>query len=64
MDNRIGRGTRIRLINCTDEYSRLAPGALGTVRVVDDLGTLHIRWDDGGMLGLVPGEDTFEVLEP
>jgi len=33
------------------------------VQVVDDLGTLHVRWDSGENLGLVPGEDEWEVVE-
>ena len=38
--------------------------ALGTVTLVDDLGTVHVRWDDGGTLGLVPDEDEWLVLAP
>jgi hypothetical protein len=59
-DARVGR--RVRLIRCTDEHTRLQPGALGTVSFVDSLGTLHVRWDDGHSLGLVPGEDRWELL--
>ena len=55
-------GDRVRLVRCTDPYTRLRPGALGTVSVVDDLGTVHVRWDDGGNLGLVPGEDSWEAV--
>ena len=25
--------------------------------MVDDVGTVHVRWDNGSTLGLVPGED-------
>jgi hypothetical protein len=56
-------GRRVRLVRCTDPWTRLVPGALGTVTHVDDLGTLHVRWDDGHTLGLVPGEDEWVVLE-
>lgn len=55
---------RVRLIRTTDEHTRLSPGAEGTIIGVDKLGTLHVRWDDGSTLGLLPGEDKWEVIEP
>ena len=56
-------GDRIRLVVITDELTRLRPGTLGTVSCVDDLGTIHVAWDSGEQLGLVPGEDEWEVVE-
>lgn len=56
--------TRVRLLRTTDEYTRLVPGTEGTITGVDKLGTLQVRWDDGSTLGLVPGEDEWEVIEP
>lgn len=53
-------GDRIRLIRTTDRYTNLEPGALGTVRLIDSVGTLHVDWDNGSLLGLVPGHDQFE----
>lgn len=32
-------------------------GTLGTVICVDDVGTIHIQWDNGSKLGVVYGED-------
>ena len=46
------RGDRIRLLHTDDEWTRLRPGALGTVLFIDDLGTVHTDWDDGSRLGL------------
>ena len=54
-------GDRVRLVRCDDEWTRLNPGTLGTVSFVDDLGTVHVDWDSGATLGLVPGEDEWEV---
>lgn len=34
----------------------------GTVRVFDDIGTLHCDFDNGRSLGIVPGEDSFRKL--
>ena len=54
---------RIELISTTDPYTELKPGDLGTVDFVDDLGTIHITWDNGSQLGLVPGEDQYKIVE-
>ncbi len=57
------KGKRIELISTTDPYTDLKPGDLGTVDFVDDLGTIHITWDNGSQLGLVPGEDQYKIVE-
>jgi Domain of unknown function (DUF4314) len=49
----IAVGDRVRLVACTDEHTRLEPGALGTVSFIDDLGTVHVAWDSGARLGMV-----------
>lgn len=56
------KGTRIELISMADDYA-VEPGTKGTVRCVDDVGTIHIQWDNGRTLGLIPGEDSFRVIE-
>ena len=56
-------GTRIRLVKMDDPYSRLVPGDLGTVTGVDDIGTVHVKWDCGSNLGLVYPEDEFEIAQ-
>ena len=57
-------GTRLSLISMDDPYSKLLPGDRGTVKHVDDGGTIHMSWDKGGSLGLVYGEDSFRKLTP
>lgn len=54
-------GTRIRLIRMCDIQAPPS-GTLGTVTGVDDIGTIHMRWDNGSSLGLVPNEDDFEIV--
>ena len=57
-------GTRIRLNSMEDPYAPIAPGTEGEVDFVDDIGTIHMKWDNGRALGIVPGEDSFTVLPP
>jgi len=57
------KGKRIELILTTDPYTELKPGDRETIDFVDDMGTIHINWDNGSQLGLVPGEDQYKLLE-
>lgn len=55
-------GTRIELIHMDDPYAPIEPGVQGVIEGVDDAGTLHMKWDNGRPLGIVPGEDHFKVI--
>ena len=57
-------GTRIRLNSMNDPYAPVAPGTEGVVDLVDDAGGIHMKWDNGRTLAIVPGEDSFTVLPP
>jgi hypothetical protein len=51
-------GTRVELVKMDDPYkTKLVPGCQGTVRYVDDMGTIHVAWDCGSSLGVVYGEN-------
>lgn len=56
-------GTRIVLISMEDPYTHLKPGDIGTVQGVDDAGQIMMKWDRGGSLSLIPGEDQFRRAE-
>ena len=45
-------GRRIKLIRCNDAYTKIPAGTLGTVTLVDEVGTVHVTWDNGSQLGL------------
>jgi|TARA_B100000678_G_scaffold267380_1_gene252889 hypothetical protein len=60
----VERRDRVRLVSTTDPYTNLVPGNLGTVDRVDDLGTIHVHWDQGSRLGLVSGEDEWATRMP
>lgn len=55
-------GTRIELDFMGDDPHPIAPGTKGTVRCVDDLGTVHCDFDNGRRIGLLPGEDAFHIV--
>lgn len=56
-------GTRVELIHIDDPYNRkLVPGSQGTVCWVDDMGTIHVTWDCGSSLGLIPDEDVWKKI--
>lgn len=59
--NRYKEGTRVELIKMDDKQ---APPLKthGTVRHVDDIGTIHVSWDSGSSLGVVFGEDDCRPL--
>lgn len=54
-------GTRV-VVDWMDDPRPVAPGTKGTVKHVDDIGTIHCVFDNGRSLGLVPGADSFRIL--
>lgn len=57
------RGDRVELIRMGDDPHPLEPGARGTVTFVDALGTIHVHWDNGRTLGLLPDAgDEYRLL--
>jgi len=56
-------GRRVRLVSCDDPHTRLERGTRGRVTLIDDLDTVHVVWDDGSRLGLIPGVDRWELLD-
>ncbi len=55
-------GSRVELIHMDDPYSKLKEGDQGTVDHIDGIGTIHVNWDSGSTLGLIPEVDQFTVL--
>lgn len=62
MKERYPAGTRIMLLQMGDDPRPVEPNTKGTVVAVDDIGTIHCKFDNGRSLGIVPGEDTFRTL--
>ena len=54
-------GTRVRLDRMND-FQAPPEGTLGTVQFVDDIGSIHVRWDTGSTLAVAYGEDSCSVV--
>ena len=55
-------GTKVKLIKMYD-LQEVPVGTKGIIEFIDDIGTLHIKWENGSTLGLVVGVDEFEIIE-
>ena len=54
-------GTRVKLIKMDDAQAP-PKGTKGTVRGVDDAGSIMVSWDNGSGLSVVYGEDIIEKV--
>ncbi len=54
-------GMRLRLIHM-DEVQSPPPGTIGVIYYIDSTGMLHMHWENGSSLGLIPNLDEFEVV--
>lgn len=56
------KGTRVVLEHMDDPYPTVPPGTRGTVQNVDSIGQIHVHWDNGSGLALVPQVDSFRKM--
>ena len=54
-------GTRVRLLRM-DDFQAPPIGSEGTVRGVDDIGSVLVDWDNGSRLNVVFGADEIEII--
>lgn len=54
-------GMRVRLLK-KDDFQAPPLGTEGTVRGVDDLGSVMVLWDTGSSLNVILDEDQIEIL--
>ena len=57
-------GTTVVLDAMPDDPYPVPSGTLGTVEAVDDAGQIHIRWRNGRSLAVIPGHDSFHIVQP
>lgn len=60
--NNVLQGKRIRLISMNDDPRPVESGTMGTIQRVDGIGQLHVLWDNGRQLAVVPEVDEYEIL--
>lgn len=55
-------GSRIMMVYSADPFAPIEGGTEGTVSSVDDIGTIHVNWDNGRCLRVILGEDVIEKI--
>ena len=54
-------GARVELVRM-DDFKAPPPGTKGTVRGVDDTGSIMVCWENGSSLNVVYGEDSCHII--
>jgi len=62
LKQRFPEGTRIELIYINDDFCKLKKGDKGTVEYVDDIGQIHVQFDESIRIGLNIDEDIFVTI--
>ena len=57
----IDKGTKIKLI-CMKNEPQMPSGLIGTIEFIDDAKQIHVQWENGSSLALIPEIDKFEIL--
>lgn len=52
-------GCKVKLIEMDDPFAPPS-GTTGVIRYVDDIGTIHAKWENGSGLGVIYGKDIIE----
>ncbi len=55
-------GTIVKLISMNDVQSPPV-GTIGEVTLIDDMGSVHVNWQNGSTLALIPDVDSWEILK-
>ena len=58
---RYPKGTRLKLISMEDPHG-VPMGTVGEVDFIDDAGQIHMKWETGSWLALIPGVDQFQRI--
>lgn len=55
-------GKTVKLVSMDDAQAPPA-GTKGRVDFIDDMGNIHVKWENGSSLSLIYGVDSFTVEE-
>ncbi len=55
-------GTKLQLISMRNETYPVLPVTVGEVTHIDDAGSIHMRWENGSSLALIPEIDSFQTV--
>ena len=55
-------GKRVRLISMGNDPNPIESGTMGTIYHAGG-DVLNVKWDNGRQLGLVVGEDSYEIID-
>ena len=55
-------GTKVECIRMDDPYNPVPSGTKGVVTCVDSIGQIHVDWENGSSLALVPGVDIYKKV--
>ena len=63
LKKRYPKGTQICCDYMPDDPRPIPPGTIGEVVGVDDAGQVMTRWSNGSSLSVIPGVDSFHVVQ-
>ena len=49
------------MITMRNEKYPIPPGTVGEVTHIDDMGSIHMKWENGSFLAIIPEVDSFRV---
>lgn len=55
-------GSRVMMVYSADPLTPIDGGIEGIVSSVDNIGTIHIDWDNGSYFGVILGENVIEKI--
>ena len=55
------KGTKLQMITMRNEKYPISPGTVGEVTHIDDIGSIHMKWENGSSLAIIPEVDSFRV---
>ncbi len=58
---RYPKGTKLELVAMEDPCG-VPEGTIGEVDFIDDAGQIHMKWQTGSHLALIPGVDSFRKV--